>query len=111
MAQDQMIRAEAISAIIDKINDGDVPSFDEVGAVFPDMKCLFRMACFGSSDAAMAVASSILGGEYQWHVGYDNRAVVRHKSDPMGGVVAISVTPGHALILAVLQAKLKELTE
>jgi hypothetical protein len=99
------MEANLIAAIIDKINNGDVPEFDEIGVVFPDQKWMIRMACFGSSDASMAAASAILGPGYQWHVGYDNKAVVRHKQDPMNPVSAISVSPGHALILAALKMR------
>ena len=105
---ERMSISEAIANLIDKINDGDVPGFDEIGEAFPNDKWLIRMACFGSSDAAMAAVPSILGDnwrDYQWHVGYDNRAVICHKQDPMNPISAISVSPGHALLLAALKAR------
>jgi hypothetical protein len=88
--------------IRDQINNGDVPSFADINAAFPDHPGIswhIRMAAQGSIADAIE-ACRILG--VRWWGGYDNKATAQVGTDKPHD--AISVTPGHALILAALSA-------
>lgn len=95
-----------LDELINTANNGDIPSFEDIKEAFPqDGFCWhIRMALFGNTDEAIKVTRAILGNEWTWHIGYDNRAVLTRKDDPMNPVTSISVDPGHALILGALMA-------
>ena len=90
--------------IRNQINNGDVPSFTDINAAFPHYPGIswhIRMAAQGSIPDAIEAHGMLLGPKTRWMVGYDGRA------DVMIGeklTTAISVTPGHALIIATLDA-------
>ena len=92
--------------LITTSGNGDIPSFEDIKASFPqDGMCWhIRMAMFGDTDEAIKVTRAILGNEWTWHIGYDNRAVLARKDNPMDPVSSISVNTGHALIIGALRA-------
>lgn len=100
-----------IDELIVIANNGEIPSFEQIKAVFHGrMECWnIRMALFGHADAAIMVANELLDGKWTWHIGYDNRAVLERVDDPDNQVICISISPGRALILGVLMAYRREL--
>jgi hypothetical protein len=91
--------------IRDMINNGDVPEFAEIAAAFPHYDGIswnIRMAAQGSIPDAIEAFNMLLGPSGRWWIGYDNKATAQ-VGDSLPHSV-ISVTPGHALIIAALDA-------
>lgn len=92
-----------IANIINMINNGDVPSFADLIHHFDGLDLWnIRNACFGDSNAAQVFCNTKGAHGMKWQIGYDNRASITMRDGQE--IVAISVTPAHALILAALQA-------
>jgi hypothetical protein len=91
--------------IRDQINNGDVPSFAAINDAFPDYPGIswhIRMAAQGSIPDAIEAHRQLLGRKARWWMGYDCKATAQvGDSLPYS---AISVTPGHALIIATIDA-------
>ena len=95
--------------IRDQINNGDVPSFADINAAFPKHPGIswhIRMAAQGSIPDAILCVTMLCGQAAQWRIGYDCKATVQRG----GGLeyAAISVTPGHSLIVAAMLAYIAE---
>jgi len=93
----------SVADLADMIGNGDVPSFEQITDAFnnhTEYSWHVRMAAQGSIQDAIAAVELMFDGRARWQVGYDCKATVelgsRHAS-------AISVTPGHALIVAGLR--------
>lgn len=96
---------EKLAHILAEIENGDIPSFEQINEAFPKHPGLswqIRTAAQGGTEAAIFVVEALFNGKARWHIGYDNRATVEIDGRPE--VASISVTPGHALIIATLAA-------
>lgn len=83
-----------LDQIITAINNGDVPSFNDLAPHFDGMDMWhIRNACFGSTDAAINFCNA---RGVKWHITYGSLAIV-------DDITEISVTPGHALIIAAIR--------
>ena len=95
----------SVADLADMIGNGDVPSFDQINQALPQHPGLswqIRTAAQGSIADAIFAVEVLFAGKARWHVGYDCRATVAVGDAPE--MSAISVTPGHALIVATLAA-------
>lgn len=93
------------------IQNGEIPSFEELKAATHDPRLVWhiRMAAFGSLPDAIESFNILLGESFfTWTVSYDNSAIVASKSRPDLFFRTISLSPGHALILSVLEAAYAE---
>jgi hypothetical protein len=93
--------------IRDQINNGDVPSFTDINAAFPHYPGIswhIRMAAQGSIPDAIEATEMLIAPIGRWwaHIGYDRKATVQVGDNIPHN--AISVTPGHALIIATIDA-------
>lgn len=95
----------SVADLAEMIGNGDVPSFEQINEALPQHPGLswqIRTAAQGGTDAAIFAVEVMFNGKARWHIGYDNRATVEIDGRP--AVSAISVTPGHALIVVALSA-------
>ena len=93
--------------ILNQIDNGDLPSFADVKEAFPDHPGIswhIRMAAQGSIPDAIEATEMLIAPIGRWwaHIGYDRKATVQVGDNIPHN--AISVTPGHALIIATIDA-------
>lgn len=92
------------------INDGILPSFGQINKAFPDHPGIswhIRLAAQGALDPSITACQMLLGANARWTVSYDNKATVSARANGIPDV-CISTTPGHALIIATLDAYIAE---
>lgn len=92
--------------IRDIIGDGNIPTFAEINVAFPNHPFIswhIHLAAQGALEPAIAACESLLGSKAKWSVSYDGRATVTARDNGIPDV-CISTTPGHALIIAALDA-------
>ena len=95
--------------ILSQIDNGDLPSFADVKEAFPDHPGIswhIRMAAQGSIPDAILCVTMLCGKAAQWRIGNDCKATVQ-RGDGLE-YAAISVTPGHSLIVAAMLAYIAE---
>ncbi len=92
-----------VADLAEMIGNGDVPTFEQINEALPDHPGLswqIRAAAQGGLEAAIYAVEVLFWAKARWHVGYDCKATIEIDGRPAAS--AISVTPGHALILAAL---------
>lgn len=95
----------SVAELAEMIGNGDVPSFEQINEALPQHPGLswqIRTAAQGGTEAAIFAVEVLFNGKARWYLGYDNSAKLQVGEKPE--VSVISVTPGHALILAALRA-------
>jgi hypothetical protein len=100
-----------LDELITTANNGNIPSFEDIQTAFPQQgfSWYIRTAMFGDANAAIQATHALLGNDWTWHIGYDNRAILTRKDNPMDPITSISVNPGHALILGALMAHKRDM--
>lgn len=95
---------ETAADLVAAVNDGSLTILDRP-AFLGEAECdALHQANAGDVNAAIRLHGMVLGDAWLWQIGYDNRAVLTKRDDPEQVVVAISLSPGHALALGVVLA-------